>query len=114
MVLNHMFFTTRKSKFNNKVCEYNGHKFDSKKELNRYLELLILERAKEIRDLELQPRFRIEIKGKKICDYYGDFRYYDNVKKRFIVEDVKGMRTEVYRLKKKLVEAILGIKIEEI
>lgn len=111
---NFMFTTIRRSKFNNRICEYNGNKFDSKRELDRYLELLICERAGEIRDIELQPRFRIEINGVKICDYYADFRYYDIRKKRCVVEDVKGMRTDIYRIKKKLVEAQLGIKITEV
>ncbi len=108
-----MFYPST-SKYRNRICEYNGNKFDSKKELDRYLELLILERAGEIKYIELQPCFRIEINGKLICKYYADFRYFDVKKNRYIVEDVKGMRTDVYRIKKKLVEAQLGVTIQEI
>lgn len=102
------------SKYRNKICEYNGNKFDSKKELTRYLELLLLERVEYIKDIELQPCFRIEINGKLICKYYADFRYFDIKKNCYVVEDVKGMRTDVYRIKKKLVEAQLGVLIQEI
>lgn len=102
------------SKYHNKICEFDGKKFDSKKELDRYLELILMIRSGDIKYLELQPRFRIEINGKKICDYYADFRYFDTKKNRYVVEDVKGMKTDVYKIKKKLVEAQLGINVEEI
>lgn len=90
-----------------------GIKFDSKAEGRRYAELKLLERAGEIRQLELQPRYSIVINGRHICNYHADFRYF--TAEQSIVEDVKGVRTPVYRLKKKLVEAVYpGIKIVEV
>ena len=78
--------------------------FASKKEAARYGELKLLERAGIIKDLTLQPRYPIVFEGKLICTYIADFSYTD-LSKRFVVEDVKGMKTPAYRLKKKLVEA---------
>jgi hypothetical protein len=89
-----------------------GITFDSKKEAKRYTQLILEERIGAIRLLELQPRFDVVVNGKKICYYKADFAYYrDGVR---IIEDVKGKKTDVYILKKKLVEAIYGITITEI
>ena len=65
-----------------------------------------------LRRLELQPRFAIEIKGRKICTYVADFQY--RLDGDLVVEDVKGVRTPVYRLKKKMVEAVYDFAITEI
>jgi hypothetical protein len=54
----------------------------------------------------------VEVQGKLICTYVADFKYLENGKE--VVEDVKGFKTPVYKLKKKLVEAIYGIEIIEI
>ena len=85
-----------------------GIKFDSKREADRYCELKLLEKAKEIRNLELQPRFLLQDKFKdkmgtthRKIEYVADFMYIDKDDKK-IVEDVKGMMTDVYKLKKKL------------
>lgn len=78
--------------------------FASKKEAHRYGELKMLERAGIIEGLKLQPKFPIVIESKLVCTYIADFTYIDQMK-RVVVEDVKGMKTPVYRLKKKLVEA---------
>lgn len=79
----------------------NGHSFASKKEAQRYVELLILQNSHQISNLELQPKFPFIINGKKVCTYIADFRYLDknNIE---IVEDVKGFKTPVYKIKKKL------------
>lgn len=111
------------SKYGAKKTEVDGFIFDSKREAERYSELKIREKAGEIFDLELQPRFECVVNGKLICTYIADFRY----KERFhskkdgegitfqtLVEDVKGMKTPVYKLKKKLVEALYAIEIKEI
>jgi len=87
--------------------------FDSKKEAARYQELKLLERAGEIIRLELQPKFEIVVNNVKICDYLGDFRYIDAHNMETVTEDTKGVKTPVYRLKKKLVKAIYGIDILE-
>jgi hypothetical protein len=102
------------SKYHNIKTEVDDHPFDSKKEASRYAELKLLLQADEISELELQPKFRIEVNRKLICSYFADFRYWDYQKSAYIIEDVKGVRTPVYRLKKKLVEAVYGIVIVEI
>ena len=98
-------------KYHNKIVEVDNIKFQSKKEAKRYNELKLLERANIIQDLELQKSFELQPKyinnnGEHIraITYKADFVYYDNEKQQYIVEDTKGFRTEVYKLKKKLFE----------
>lgn len=86
----------------------------SKAEGARYRELKLLERGGAIRKIECQPRFPIVINGQKVCDYVADFKYYDVEQNREVIEDVKGMKTPIYNLKKKLVLAVLGLEIIEI
>ena len=103
----------KKSKYKAVKTEINGIEFDSKKEARRYKELKILEKADEIKSLELQPRFLLQEKfkynGKTVrkIEYVADFRYIDE-KGNTIVEDVKGMKTEVYKIKKKIFLKIYG------
>jgi len=102
-----------RNKYRAVKTEVDGITFDSKREAARYMELVLLERAGEISHLELQPSFVCMVNGHKICTYKADFRYFSA--SNSIVEDVKGMKTPVYRLKKKLVEALYpGVKIQEI
>lgn len=89
-----------------------GRVFASIAEARRYGELKLLERAGFIRKLELQPRLHFAIDGKIIFTYVGDFRYLEGCLSK--LEDVKGVRTPVYRLKKKLIEAQHRIKIIEV
>lgn len=93
----------------------NGFNFDSKKEAKRYLELLMLEKAGEIFDLELQPKFDLMVNGVKVGFYKADFQYVDKKSGKRVVEDVKSKATitPVYRLKKKIM-ATLGINIQEV
>lgn len=98
----------RYSKYNAKKANVGGIKFDSKREAERYCELKLLEKAKEIRNLELQPRFLLQDKfvdkhGKthRKIEYVADFLYIDK-DDNAIVEDVKGVLTDVYKLKKKM------------
>ena len=101
------------SKYRNKKTEVDGHKFDSLAEANHYQYVLKpLLTAGKISNLEIHPRYEIIINGKKICRYEADFRYIDKEKIGkdgqvgcTVVEDVKGYKTAVYKLKKKLVEA---------
>jgi hypothetical protein len=102
-----------KNKYRAVKTEVDGIMFDSKREAARYMELVLLERAGEISRLELQPKYDCVVNGKKICTYKADFRYFNA--NGSVVEDVKGMKTPVYRLKKKLVEALFpGVKIQEV
>ena len=90
--------------------------FQSKREASRYLELLLLLHAGEIRDLELQPRYNIVVNGVRCGFYKADFRYIDR-DGRSHTEDAKSpaTRTTTYKLKKKLVEALYpGVRIEEV
>lgn len=98
-------------KYHNKIVEVDNIKFASKKEAKRYNELKWLEKAKLIKDLELQKSFELQSKyvnnnGEHIraITYVCDFYYYDNEKQKYIVEDTKGFRTDVYKLKKKIFE----------
>ena len=96
----------KKHKYNAKRIEIDGIKFDSKKEAKRYKELRMLEKAGKIKDLTLQPVFLLQegfyYQGKAIrqITYRADFEYIENGKR--VVEDVKGFKTDVYKLKKKL------------
>ena len=84
-----------------------GITFDSKAEMNRYAELKMLERAGVIEGLELQPKFILQdaVDGRRAITYFADFGYREKGKPRRVIEDVKGHKTEVYRLKKKLLLA---------
>jgi hypothetical protein len=96
-----------------------GIRFASKKEAARYCDLKLLEKAGEIRELELQPRFPLYVCKRqngelhKVCDYVADFRYRQGPRGILVIEDVKGMRTPTYRLKRKMVEAQYGFEIME-
>lgn len=78
--------------------------FQSKAEMKRYCELLLLQKSGTITDLQLQTPFVLldsYVKnGKKIQGiiYNADFTYYENDK--LIIEDVKGVKTDVYKIKK--------------
>jgi len=90
-----------------------GITFSSKAEATRYSVLRMFEKNGDIKYLELQPKFPVTLNGKKICTYIADFTYFDNWTRTTIIEDVKGVKTPVYRLKKKLVEAQYNIVITE-
>ena len=102
------------TKYRAKPTTVDGYRFASKKEANRYQQLLWMHEANEIEDLQLQPRFDIEVNGVKVCKYYADFKYRDKRTGDYVIEDVKGVRTAVYKLKKKLVQAVHGIDIVEV
>jgi hypothetical protein len=101
-------------KYANEKTMVDGVKFASKAEARRYQELCLLCKAGKIRSLVLQPRWPLTIKGELICTYIADFEYYDVEQKKWIVEDVKGWATPVYKLKAKLMHAIHGILVQEI
>lgn len=105
---------TRQSKYHAVRTEVDGVTFASKREAARYAELKMLERCGAIHGLKLQPRFDVVIFGEKVCSYVADFQYFDNTSSRLVTEDVKGMKTPVYRLKKKLMKAVYGIEIAEV
>lgn len=98
---------------NRKLKAPDGQVFDSVKEYHRWGCLRLLERAGEISDLKRQVKFELipKQKGERACYYVADFTYYENG--QFVVEDCKGYKTEVYRLKKKLLLWRWGYKIKE-
>lgn len=101
------------TKYNAKRTTLDGISFDSKAEANRYATLKRMQTAGIIRDLEIKPKFPCEVAGRKVCTYIADFGYRTDQDGR-VIEDVKGVKTSVYRLKKKLVEALHGVQIVEV
>jgi len=119
-----------RNKYRNRKVTINDESFDSKKEYHRWLELKILEDAGVIRKLQRQVKFvlipaqrepeTITQRGRKIpgkviereAVYYADFVY--ELDGETIVEDTKGMKTDVYILKRKLMLERFGIRIREI
>ena len=117
------------NKYKNHKVTANGITFDSNKEARRYTELLLLQRNGVISDLQRQVKFVLipaqrepdtigtrggVKKGKVIekeCCYYADFVYMQDGKT--IVEDCKGFKTDIYKIKKKLMLFVHGIRIKE-
>lgn len=119
------------SKYHAQKCQVDGITFDSRKEAARYQELRLLERAGKIRDLDRQVTFTLiraqygEENGKKkllerACAYRADFVYREprpspiDPEWALVVEDVKGVRTEAYKIKRKLMLDRFGIRIREV
>ncbi len=88
----------RRNKYNNIKTYIDGIKFDSKKEAVRYQDLKLMEKGKIITDLQLQYKFKFP----PGFAYIADFLYKENG--QWIAEDVKGVQTAVFRLKKKCME----------
>ncbi len=106
-------------KYRNQKTTVDGIKFDSKKEAERWPMLKMLQDAKQISRLERQRKFKITVNGVKICAYIADFVYREHEiceykKWHLVIEDCKGFRTPVYKLKKRLMKAVHGIEIREI
>lgn len=106
------------AKYHNRKVTRDGETFDSVKEYRRFCELRLLERAGAVTDLRRQVKFELipaqRIDGKVVeraCSYVADFVYIENGQQ--VVEDAKGMRTQEYRLKRKLMLWVHGIRIRE-
>lgn len=112
-----MSFTRVISKYKAIKTEVDGIKFDSKKEAKRYQELKLLEKSGKIKDLQLQVPYIIIDKSKwgRAIKYVCDFQYYELQNNLWVpvVEDTKGYRTAVYKLKKRLVAERYEIVIRE-
>lgn len=108
-------------KYHNRKVQIDGILFDSAREARRYGELKLLEKGGYISGLRLQVPFELipnqkNIDGKVVerkVSYIADFVYLDR-EGRTVVEDSKGMKTEVYKLKKKLMRYVHGIEIKEV
>lgn len=125
----------RRSKYGNRKTVVDGITFDSKKEANRFRELQLLERAGKITALQRQVKYvliptqrefsnEIYKKGahqghfkpgkvlEKECSYIADFAYIQDG--AYVVEDTKGVRTDAYKIKRKLMLERYGIQIREV
>lgn len=110
----------RASKYGNrKAVSPDGKTFDSQHECQRYCELMLMQRAGVISGLKCQVRYELipaqRVDGKvveKACTYMADFVYQREGKT--VVEDAKGCKTEVYRIKRKLMLYVHGIQIAEV
>ena len=101
-------------KYGAKATTVDGIRFASKFESERYGYLKSLERAGVIRRLQLQPRYKLAVNGVLICTYVADFSYEregTDGSWTSIVEDAKGVETPEFKLKKKLMQAVLDIEI---
>ena len=122
-----VIITTNKSrnKYKNKPVNVGTIRFDSQKEAARYKQLEMLQTCGRIKNLALQVPYELipaqyaEVDGKKKCieravKYIADFVYQDTETGEWIVEDAKGVRTDVYKLKRKLMLSVYGIRIHEV
>ena len=121
------------NKYHATKCEYNGEQFDSRREMRRFQELLLLERAGRLTNLKRQIKYvlipsqykvyeRYGKKGQRLKDkkellerevsYIADFVY--EMDGKTIVEDAKGVQTKDYIIKRKLMLFVHGIKIKEV
>lgn len=105
------------SKYGAKRTVVDGLTFDSKREAARYCLLVVRMKAGDIQRLRCQPRFDLCVKDKVLAEYVADFQYDERVGSsngwQNVVEDVKGARTDIYKLKKRWFETQYGIEIRE-
>jgi len=117
----------KRSKYGAKKVLVDGIRFDSKREAARYQFLKARQDAGEISNLELQPSFKLKCGERPIllkskgypngrqATYFADFAYWCPVEEKRVIEDSKGMKTDIYKLKKAIVEAQFpGVKIIEV
>ncbi len=110
----------RRSKYGNIKTFVDGICFDSKKEAAYYWDLKLRERAGEIHNLELQPKYELHTARRgtrtlvRIGVYKADFRFREGTQGLLRVVDVKGVKTAMYRWKKKHTEAEYGVVIQEV
>ena len=113
-----MAWNPARHKYRAKPTRVNNIWFPSQKEANRYKELILLEKIREITSLRRQVSFPLDVNGVHICEYRADFVYLTHDKQngglKQVIEDVKGFKTPEYKLKKKLFEAIYPLKITEL
>ena len=109
------------NKYRNKKTEVDGILFDSLAEANHYGTLRMLEHNGEIRDLRLQVPY-VLISGQRWSDgkkhrdtvYKADFVYVDCETGETVVDDVKGFKTEAYKIKRELMKDRYGIEVQEV
>lgn len=94
------------SKFGNQILGEKGSTFRSKKEFERWEELLFLQDQKLITDLDRNVRFDLIVNGVEIGTYTADFVYKDPATGKTIIDDAKGYKTQHWKRTKKLLNAI--------
>lgn len=99
--------TPKKTKYNSKKIVINGISFQSKKEANRYIDLQILQKAGDVDFFLRQTPFHLPGKTRYYCDFVV---FWSDGEVTF--EDVKGVKTEVFMLKKRMVEDIYNVEIK--
>lgn len=107
----------KRSKYRNTKMKLDGFTFDSIKEADRWSSLRLLEKSGAIRDLQRQKRFKLVVNGALITTYVADFAYLDAKTGSVVIEDTKSAFTAkmpLYRIKKKLMAACLGLTISEV
>lgn len=121
----------KKSKYGNKKVTAMGRKFDSIGERDRYFYLSEAQRRGEIKNLRCQVKFPMVVNDLHVCDYFADFVYEKHTSPRLvinksearlcnldlvdfveIIEDFKGVQTDVFKLKRKLMRACHGQEIK--
>lgn len=109
------------SKYHSRKITKDGMTFDSVKEYRRWCELLLLEKAGQITELQRQRPFELipsqRINGKVVeraCNYIADFTYFRVSDGQWVVEDTKGFKTKDYIIKRKLMLHVFGIRINEV
>jgi len=103
------------SKFGNTKTIRNGMVFDSKREANRFEQLMLLARAGRVRNLRRQVKYDLRVNGILIATYKADFVYEELERDVWseVVEDSKGYPNDRWPMKKKLMRACHGITIRE-
>ena len=120
------------NKYGNRKIQFDGQTFDSKREMRHYTELLLLEKAGKIKDLQRQVKFQLipaqrepdiigpkgGVKPGKLVErevsYVADFVYTDLQTGQTVVVDTKGFRTKEYTIKRKMMLYFHGIRIKEV
>lgn len=108
------------TKYHSRKVTLDGIEFDSHREARRYRDLSLLQRAGEISDLRTQVKYTLVPAQKKpsggterAVTYTADFVYRDKAG-REIVEDAKGVRTQQYIIRRKLMLFVHGIEVREV
>ena len=107
--------SVKRSKYNAKPTVVDGVRFASYRESLRYMNLKLMQLMGKISLLQLQPQFDLHVTKPdgtrvKIGQYRADFKYF-RTGHSFVVEDVKGVQTDMFKWKLKHVEAEYGIKV---
>ena len=100
-------------KYRNRPTTVDGIRFASALEARQWGRLRLLALAGRVVQIERQPRFPLVVNGYPVGTYVADFRvtYADGT---VAVQDCKGVRTPLYRLKRKLVRALYGFELVEV